>query len=145
MGSGWVPVPCLCELWLENTTFAPINASIQLTVAPPEQVPTLTQTLDVEVAFDDPDASWYATWTNQAGNGQAFAVTNDGGMTTVRMGEGSVALVPVPVAACKTRKALAHVYPWSNDSAKLNMHAVLDNGIASATTDATCLNHPMEY
>ncbi len=53
-------IPCLCDLWLANTTQAPITVGIQLTVTPPEQVPTLTGPLDVEIAFDDPDASLYA-------------------------------------------------------------------------------------
>lgn len=141
MGSGWFSVPCLCDLWLTNTMPAPITAGIQLLVTPPEQVPTLNGPLDVEVAFDDPDASWYATWTKQAGNGAAFTVTNEGGTTTVRMGEGSVVLASVPLTACETRKAIAHVSPGSN-AAKLSMHAVLGNGSAFATTDGTCMNPP---
>jgi hypothetical protein len=141
MGSGWVAVPCDCDLWMANTTSAPIAAGIQLTVTPPDQVPTLTGALDVEVAFDDPDASWYATWTKQVGSGQAFTVTSAGGVTTVRMGESVVALAPVSIAACTTRKATAQVYGGSY-SAVLSMQAVLDNAIASATTEGTCLAPP---
>ena len=140
MGSGWVAIPCDCNLWMANTTPAPITAGIQLTVTPPDQVPTLTGALDVEVAFDDPDASWYATWTKQAGSGDAFAVTNEGGTTTVRMGKSGVALAPVPVPACKTRKAIAHVYGGS--SAVLSIQAVLENEIASVTVEGTCFNPP---
>ncbi len=140
MGSGWLSIPCLCDLWLANTTPAPITVGIQLSVTPPEQVPTLTGALDVEIAFDDPDASLYATWTKQGGNGESFAVTSEGGTTTVRMGAASVALAPVPVAACKTRTATARVS--GSYTAVLSMEAVLDSGIAFATTEGTCLGPP---
>jgi hypothetical protein len=136
MNGGWVAIPCDCELWLANTTYAPITAAIQLTVTPPDEVPTLTGMLDVEVAFDDPDGSAYATWSNQAGNGVAFTVTNAGGTTTVRMGESSVVLAPVPVVACTTSKARASVS--GSFSAKLHLHAALDEGSFSATADGTC-------
>jgi hypothetical protein len=139
-GSGWVAVPCLCNLWLENTTPGPATASIELTVTPPEQVPTLIGALDIEIAFDDPDASWYAIWTNQAGSGDDFTVTSEGGTTTVRMGESGVALGPVPLAACETRKAIAHVS--GSYSAMLSMHAVLDDGTVFATTDGSCSDIP---
>ncbi len=52
------------------------------------------------------------------------------------MGAGSVALAPVPVAACKTRTATARVS--GSSTAVLSMEAVLDSGIAFATTEATC-------
>jgi hypothetical protein len=143
MGSGWVLIPCLCDLWLANTTPAPITAGIQLIVTPPEQIPTLTGPLDVEVAFDDPDASWFATWTKQPGNGEVFTVTSQGGTTTVRMGEGGFALAPVPIAACTTRKAVALVL--GSTSATLTMKAILadGNGSAIATTDGTCSSPPL--
>jgi hypothetical protein len=140
MGDGWLSVPCLCDLWLANTTQAPITVGIQLVVTPPEQVPTLTGPLDVEIAFDDPEASLYAIWTKQGGNGELFAVTSEGGTTTVRMGAGSVALAPVPIAACKTRTAIALVL--GSNSAALSMQAVLDSGIAFATTEGTCSSPP---
>jgi hypothetical protein len=140
MGSGWVSVPCLCDLWIENTTPGPATAGIELTVTPPDQVPTLAGTLDVEIAFDDPDASWYAAWTTQAGNGDAFTVTSNGGTTTVKMGESSVALGPVPLAACETRKAVAKVS--GSTSATLSTHAVLDDGTVFATTDGSCYDPP---
>jgi hypothetical protein len=96
MGAGWIAVPCLCDLWLDNTTPGPATANITLAVPTPDQVPTLTGGLDVEVAFEDPDASWYARWATQAGNGVAFLVTSAAGKTTVRMGEAKVTLAPVP-------------------------------------------------
>jgi hypothetical protein len=141
MGTGWVAIPCGCELWLENTSPTPVTADVQLAVTPPDQVPSLTGALDVEIAFEDPDASWYATWTQQPGSGEAFVVSNEGGKTNVRMGQSSVALAPVPLAACETRKAAAVVVPGSNFTASLSMHAVLD-GAVTTTTDGTCSNPP---
>ena len=140
MDSGWVAVPCDCELWLANTTYATITAAVALTVTPPDEVPSLTGPLDVEVAFDDPAASSYATWANQAGSGVAFTVTNAGGTTTVRMGTSSLVLAPVPVVACTTRKAMARVA--GSYSMKLSMHAALDEGSFSAMADGTCAAIP---
>ena len=138
MGSGWVAVPCLCDLWLDNTTPGPATAGIELTVTPPDEVPTPPGAPGVDVAFDDPDASWYATWQQQAANGGAFTVTSDGGTTTVTMAESDVALGPVPLAACETRKAIAQV----PGPAVLSMHAVLADGTVFATVDAGCSNQP---
>src|SRR5690242_5985427 len=42
MGSGWVQIPCLCELWLENAATSPTTATLELAVTPPDQVPALT-------------------------------------------------------------------------------------------------------
>jgi len=139
MGDGWVAVPCACDLWIANTTHEPISVGIQLTVTPPDAVPTLGGPLDAEVDFEDPDASWYATWSQQPGSGETFAVWTQGGETTVRMGQGSVALSPVEVAACKTRKARAR----QNGSymVNLSMHAVLEGGMVIATADL-CSNPP---
>lgn len=139
-GIGWVAIPCSCDLWMANTLPTPITATIQLTVTPPDQTPTLDGPLDVEIAFDDPDASWYATWAKQTGNGASFTVTHEASTTTVRMGQSTLALLPAPVAACTTRKATAHVF--GSSSATLSMHAALESGLPFPTTDATCLNPP---
>jgi hypothetical protein len=141
MGAGWIPTPCVCDLWLANTTFLPINAGIDLVVTPADQVPSLDGPLVVDVEFDDPDASFYATWAKQTGNGTAFTIKNDKGKTTVTMGSGKLTLLPVPVTACETRKAIAHI-AGSNWTAKLDIHATLENQIVSATTDSNCSNPP---
>ena len=59
----------------------------------------------IEVAFDDPDASWFNVWHSQSGSGSAFAVTHAGATTTLRLGAYSVALSSVPLAAGQTRSA----------------------------------------
>jgi hypothetical protein len=140
MGQGWVEVPCDCALWMENTRPVEITASIVLGVTPPEDAPTLDGSVDDEIAFDDPDASFYAVWSKQSGIGTALGVTHDGGVTTVRMGVPSLTLLPVPIEACKTRKAAAKV-DGPND-AKLSIHAVLEDGTPFTTTDVICFNPP---
>jgi hypothetical protein len=129
-------------LWLVNTVPGPAIASITLTITPPDQVPALGGQPDIGISFDDPDGSWFATWSGQAGNGVAFLVTNASGKTTVQMGESALTLAPVPLTACETRKAVAHVSPGSNDMALLTMHATLADGTVFATTDASCFNPP---
>lgn len=137
-GSGWVSVPCTCDLWLENSTPVPVTAGLQLTVvAPPDQGPSPSGAHVGEVAFDDPDASWFATWSKQPGNGDAFTVRREGGTTVVSVGEGVVAMVPVPLDSCTTRKGQAHVL----GSATLRADAVLANGVTLATM-ARCDNPP---
>lgn len=144
-GGGWLSVPCVCDLWLANTTLAPITAGIQFTVTPLEQASALTGALTVDVTFDDLDASWYATWSQQADNGSAFAVANEVGKTTVTMRQAAVTLAPVAIAACQTQKAVAHVSPGSNSAAKLTLHAVLGSGSAATTADSFCSNPPPTY
>jgi hypothetical protein len=138
-GSGWIAVPCSCDLWLVNTRFDAITATIELTMKPPD-VPTLTGPVGAEVAFDDPEASWYATWSKQAGNGTAFVVTSAGGTTTVKMGTSGVTLAPVPIAACSTRKGVAQVN--GSFSVALTLHADLADGAVFATKEASCSNPP---
>ena len=132
-GSGWIAVPCLCELWIENAEPGACAASVALSVSPPDQAAALGGALDVGVAFEDTDASWYAIWAAQAGGGDAFAVTSEGGTTTVELLAGDVALAPVPLAACETRKAMAYVS--GSDTATLGMHAVIGG---TASTDGSC-------
>jgi hypothetical protein len=137
--AGWVAIPCLCELWLQNTKAGPASATITLDVTAPP-LPALTG-VEVDVAFDDPDGSWLATWADEAGNGVAFALTSGGGKTTVRLGTSTVTLAPVPLAACETRKALAYISSVDTTTV-LKMHATLDDGSVFATTDGTCANPP---
>jgi hypothetical protein len=129
-------------LWLENTTPGVATATITLTVAPPTEMPTLGGPLDVEVTFDDADGSWFGAWQAQAANGAAFVVSEGAGETTVRMGESVLTLAPVPLRACETRKATAHISPELNTQAKLVMHAALADGAVIAAVDANCENLP---
>jgi hypothetical protein len=138
--AGWVAIPCECELWLQNTKAGPASATITLDVTAPP-LPELTGT-EVDVSFEDPDGSWFATWAQDTGNGVAFALTSGSGKTTVRMGTSTVTLSPVPLAACETRKALGYISSVDTTTL-LKMHATLDNGsVLFATADGTCINPP---
>jgi hypothetical protein len=124
-GSGWVAVPCTCELWLENTTPAPIAASIEITVVPDQ--PSPAQAHGADIAFEDPDASWYGVWKAQSAGG-GFSVTNESGKTTVTVTQ-SVTLKPVPLPACVKRVAQTQL----NDATTVSMHALRDDGSTLAT------------
>jgi len=95
-----------CVFPLTNATTSNGSAQITLTVTPnTAAAPSLTAQPDVEVAFDDPDSSWFNVWTAQTGNGSTFKVTHSGAMTTVRLGAYSVALNQVSIAAGQSRNA----------------------------------------
>jgi len=141
-GSGWVKVPCLCELWIENTTPGQAMARVELSVTPLDQAPAFDGTLDAEIAFDDPDASWYAIWAKQPGSGDAFTITNQGGKTTVQLAASSLTLGPVPLFACETRNAIAQVSGSYTET--LSMRAILDDGHVLATIDGKCFAIPPE-
>ena len=123
LGSGWVAVPCTCDLWLTNTSPSSIAARIQVTVKPDPQSPPGPV---ADIAFDDPDASFHAVWKAQAADG-SFVVANASGKTTVSV-EHDVTLASVPLAGCTTRTARTEL-----KSATVSMHAVRDDGTELAT------------
>ena len=138
-GSGWVSVPCDCELWMVNVEPGPITAGIELTTMPADQVPSLGGPLDVEMVFPDEGGGLFDTWSTQAGNGTDFALTHVGSTTTVRLGRQHLLLDPVPIAGCTTEKANASISGGGWD-VSLQMHAVLSNG--ELPVDARCQNPP---
>jgi hypothetical protein len=96
--------PCIFPL--TNGAASAATVSLTLTVAPTTgPAPSLTGNPDVEVAFDDADSSWYSVWSTQTGAGTAFVVTHSGSTTHVRLGNYSVAMNAVPLAAGQTRNA----------------------------------------
>jgi hypothetical protein len=133
-GQGWVVVPCACELWLASTSHAPVTATLELTLTPPTPSPTLTGLPKVGIDFDDPDASFYGAWVSAPGAGATFSVTHQGATTTVRMGESHLALPPVDVAACSTRKGKAFIDVTG--PAKVSVRAALDDGSVVETSCA---------
>jgi hypothetical protein len=95
-----------CVFPLTNATTSDGSAQITLTITPNTGTPpSLTMLPDVEVAFDDPDSSWFNAWTTETGNGSTFTVTHSGATTTVRLGAFSIALNSVPLAAGQSRNA----------------------------------------
>jgi hypothetical protein len=95
-----------CVFPLTNGTSQDGSAQITLTATPNTgTAPSLTALPDVEVAFDDSDSSWFNAWKTQTGAGTTFQVTHSGSTTTVRLGNFSVALNSVPLAAGQSRNA----------------------------------------
>jgi hypothetical protein len=116
-----------CVYPLTNGTSSNGNAQITLSIGPATgTAPSLTALPDVEVVFDDSDASWFNAWNSQTGNGSTFAVTHSGSSTTVRLGAFSVALNSVPLAAGQTRTATGTVnLPSGSPPATLQIAASL--------------------
>jgi hypothetical protein len=133
---------------LENTNATVATATVSLALSKTDSPPPLTGMFYVDIAFEDPNESWYATWVAEPGAGSDYAVTATGGTTTVRMGANSVSLAPVPLAPCETRKAaasvrLTNVFPSPNYDATLDMSGSLAvDGSVFATPGSTCNNPP---
>ena len=95
-----------CVFPLTNGTSQDGSAQITLTATPNTgAAPSLTALPDIEVAFDDFDSSWFNAWKTQSGAGTTFKVTHSGPVTTIRLGDFSVALNPVPLPAGQSRNA----------------------------------------
>jgi hypothetical protein len=95
-----------CVYPLTNGTSNNGNAAITLSLTPNTgTAPSLTALPDVEVQFDDSDSSWFNVWNAQTGSGTAFKATHSGTSTTVRLGQFSVQLNAVPLAAGVSRTA----------------------------------------
>lgn len=96
--------PCIFPL--TNGTSQDGSAQITLTATPNTGAqPSLMALPDIEVTFDDSDSSWFNAWKTQSGASTTFQVTHSGSATTVRLGDFSVALNSVPLAAGQSRNA----------------------------------------
>jgi hypothetical protein len=131
----WQKVPCNCELPIKNPATSVANVQFALTVMPATVTPSSSGDLEITVAFDDPDASWYAAWTGQAGATPTFAVTKTAGTTTVTLAATSVVLPKVPLPASASREVWARVIggPWSTS---LDMKATVTNAAGATLADA---------
>ena len=126
----------------KDITEAKVATTLDLTVTPKDEVPTLDGSLDIEIALDDPGGIYFGIWAHQMGNGTAFAVTNDGKATTVRMGSSHVTLLPIPVPACTTGIVNARIIGGAGFAPTLDMHAHLDEAMPFDETDNPCSNPP---
>jgi hypothetical protein len=140
--SGWLEVPCNCELPVANATPQAVSVSLQLTVTPSTLVPSLTGVVDVEISVADADSSWYRVWAAQPGSGTEFAVSNDGATTKVRLGTDSLSLSAVPLAGCDERKVISTVD--GDQSAGLSVHGALTSSVGAAlvSVDGACQQIP---
>jgi hypothetical protein len=133
---GWQKVECGGELDVKNPSAATAKVQFVLTLVPSTVIPALAGTPDVEIAFDDPDGTWAATWSAQAGSGTTFIVRKDygnpnvggaapaAGMTTVRLGIARLALAPVSLSALQSTVVQAAMN-GAPTSARLSMEAVV--------------------
>lgn len=132
---GWVQVPCLCELWLKNTTESPLAVVLTLYGGSPDP-----DASGGELDLKDPDATFYSVWSLQAAAGAPISVVRDGNVTAVRPAASSVALSSVVVPACSFFTGQANV----GISGALSMHAdFLDAaGNVVLTSDGSCFRPP---
>lgn len=136
---GWRQVACNCELDVVNplTAASMVNVTLSLDGG---ATPSLTGTPDVEVAFDDPDSSWFSMWSGQANKTGSFAVSHDGTSTTVRLGTSRVVLDAVPLAGCDRRQGKAKN---SGTGQTFTLQATfVDSALAATTNTCTDLPHP---
>ena len=146
---GWQKVACDGELDVNNPSAAVAKVQFVLTLLPSTEIPTLAGTPDIEIAFADPDGSWAATWSKQAGSGTAFTVKHDSaapaaGMTTVRLGVGRLVLAPVSLPAQQSRIVQASMN-GAPTSAQLSMEAVVTDatGRRLEYDTGTCHDEPL--
>ncbi|HEX4404048.1 MAG TPA: hypothetical protein VH560_04420 [Polyangia bacterium] len=131
---GWQKVECDGELDVSNLTNTAAKIQFAFTLVPSTVIPSLSGAPDVEVAFEDPDGAWAATWSSQPGNGTAFVLTkgfgnpNGGastaGVTTIRLGGAHLVLAPVSLGLRRATVVQA-VMNEAPTSAQLNMEAVV--------------------
>jgi hypothetical protein len=133
----WIETPCSCQLWLRNTLPSGVKVAVSLLFKPVDIVPSLTGSPDVEVMFEDADATWYATLARQPGNGSQFSVAHVGNTTTVRLGASSLTLSTVSLPACARNMPIASVNrPWGT-RLTLEMQGVLIDSVGNVVVTNT--------
>ena len=133
---GWMPIPCLCDLWLKNTTHDPL--AVTLTLSLTEAPPSSADAPGAEVDIQDPDSIFYAVWSQQAAAGAPIAVVRSSDITAVQLHAANVVLDPVSVPACRFVTGTARM---NGSAGELGMHAdFLDaTGSVVLTSDSSCL------
>jgi len=95
-----------CSYPLTNATTT--SGNLELTISAAGGAPGLSAGNEVSVTFFDPLGTWRDLWL--PGSGTAYSVSNSGGNTTVRLGQASVTLAPVPLGAGVTIAAQGTVH-----------------------------------
>jgi len=124
-----------------------VSVKLALAFSPADMVPSLVGTPDVEVKFEDADASWYGVWAAQAARDASFNVTSDSGFTTVRLGASNVHLDPVAMAGCESRSPTGSISAPYGTFLNLDMRAALTDAggrlVANDTGECVQLDsHP---
>jgi hypothetical protein len=117
-----------CAFPLTNSTSYEGNVEIVLSVVPAETYPSLNGTgPNISVAFDDGDSTWYELWKAQPENNKAYALSNDGSKTTVRLGKSGVTLAAAPLHDGESRTAKASIsgLPSKAPATTLGLQATL--------------------
>jgi hypothetical protein len=129
----WQPTPCDCDLWLSNPVGAKAAVAFSFTFLPANIVPSLTDLPDVEVTFEDADASWYKVWARQPQllAQPSFSVTTADGKTTVRLASNSVTLDPVSLPGCARSVPTSSIQGNWGTPLFLEMHATLTDASGS--------------
>jgi len=124
-----------CKYPLTNATASAGNLTLTLTAT--GAVPSTSGTTDLEFSFDDPTSAWFNVW--QPGAGAAYAVSHVGSQTVVRLGQPSVTLAAVPLAAGVTVTATGDISLGSG-SANLALSATLKDagGAVLVQNGGTC-------
>jgi hypothetical protein len=137
--NGWLQIPCNCELWVKNTDPAPAQVAVTFTVHGGTEPPSLDSAPAIEVAFEDPEASWFNQWSADASASTDFAIARSGDSTVVRLGATSVVLPTVSLPACTTRVATATMTGTSAEQI-LDLQAAVDAQGELSTSTASCIN-----
>jgi hypothetical protein len=130
---------CGCELWVKNPDSNAAPVELTFTVTGGTAPPSLDTTESIEVAFDDPDSSWFNVWALPA-NGDRFSLKHDGATTIVRLGAPKVQLT-ASLSGCELRigRAILTATPIGQF---LEMSAVIDAGSTTSTALGSCEEHP---
>lgn len=136
---GWVQVPCLCDLWLKNTTHDALVVNLTLSFA--GTPPASTDAPAPELDLHDPDSAFYAVWSEQAAAGAPITVVRTDDITAVRSFAANVVLGPVTFPACGFVTGTAFM---NGAGGALGMHAdLLDTtGNVALTSDGSCFVPP---
>ncbi|HXK18569.1 MAG TPA: hypothetical protein VNG33_12240, partial [Polyangiaceae bacterium] len=132
----WEAVPCSCDLWVDSPRTFATSVSISLSFTPANLTPSLDGDLKVEMEFPDAGGSWFEIWQRQAAQNLGFIVTHSStdDTTTVRLGQSSVTLAPVPLVGCESRHPRATVAgPWGTEL-RLDMVATLSDRSGNTVT-----------
>ena len=114
-----------CHVPITNATAT--NGTVTLTISAVGATPSLSGANSLSVTFPDPGATFYNAWL--AGSGTAYGLSQAGGLTTVRLGQVSVTLAPIPIAAGQSITATDQVTLGTGESqTTLQVQATLKDG-----------------
>jgi hypothetical protein len=125
-----------CKLPLTNATLS--DGNVVLTISADGAIPSLTGSNNLSVTFDDPTKAFYTTWGVKAGTD--YTVSESGGQTKVVLGQPSIDLDPISIAAGQSVTASASVVLGSGQpTTKLQIQATLTLPGKTVNNGVTCV------